>query len=391
MQPKIKKFIQNIPEETLQSFLNDYNLELPEDFTWQRNSVKYQKHLFNAIWGSNDNQKPTLFDIIERVHEMTDEVGQNNLHSLIGNDEKFLNLKSEYERSLWVLKNYPRKFQEAESQASFDYQRKSRQWSCYQSPKDKEIHFLDNEIAAFKNDALQHLNVSRKIQIETLCRVKKDHNGKELKIFQILASHDGLCKSLQTFNEENIITTFVCPVKEFLISYEAQSGRIEVVCNGKENRNQLAKIFADSFLKTKEEIDHLQIKKYELTRLYNYYDFMKDIDAKDLIENVKITLLKLSATEGKYSTTMEVGFNDNDSIYDAVRNYHGQNNPLLGPFIIKKARLSIKFKSNTKNPRGKLLHVTITNPNGCDLKERSENEKLIANKYLQKWGLLKQI
>ncbi|MEY3409867.1 MAG: hypothetical protein RIS02_1594, partial [Pseudomonadota bacterium] len=49
------------------------------------------------------------------------------------------------------------------------------------------------------------------------------------------------------------------------------------------------------------------------------------------------------------------------------------------------------FKSTDKKPRGELLHVAITNPNGCDLKDRSEKQKMIGNKYLEAWGLMERI
>jgi hypothetical protein len=32
--------------------------------------------------------------------------------------------------------------------------------------------------------------------------------------------------------------------------------------------------------------------------------------------------------------------------------------------------------------------VTITMPNGCDLKGKTDRERLIGDKYLRRWGLL---
>jgi hypothetical protein len=37
------------------------------------------------------------------------------------------------------------------------------------------------------------------------------------------------------------------------------------------------------------------------------------------------------------------------------------------------------------------LPVKITMPNRCDLKSRTERERLIGEKYLARWGLLKEI
>ena len=35
--------------------------------------------------------------------------------------------------------------------------------------------------------------------------------------------------------------------------------------------------------------------------------------------------------------------------------------------------------------------MKISYPNNCDLKSRTEKERLIGDKYLKKWGLLKEI
>ena len=74
-----------------------------------------------------------------------------------------------------------------------------------------------------------------------------------------------------------------------------------------------------------------------------------------------------------------------------MQDWYAGNNPLAGSFEIKKVKLSIKFKADDKSPRGKLIHVNITEPNGCDLKDRTEKEKIIGDKYLEKWGIIENI
>ena len=96
MQTKIKKFIRNTPEEDLKSFLNNFELDLPKDFRWKNGDRKYHTQLFNSIWNFGDNaQKEHLFEIIERIHEMVDELGQAALQAqpVIGCNDNFLSLK----------------------------------------------------------------------------------------------------------------------------------------------------------------------------------------------------------------------------------------------------------------------------------------------------------
>lgn len=391
MQTKIKKFIRQTPEEDLKPFLADYELDLPKDFKWQSSSKKYHSHLFNSIWSANDNQRSVLFDLIERIHEMIDELGQNALQAEIGNNDAFLSLKSEHARCLWALKNHPEKFQKAEHCASLDYKRKSREWSSFVAPKGRVIDDSKERMEEFKHLALKHFNISKKIKVEISNRTKTDHHGKEVEIFQLVAYHDGLHKSVQTFEKEDVITKFIAFVNEFSVSYEPQSGIIEVTSDYKDIRAQLAKSFANTFLKTEEDIGEIKIKKYDLSMLKCAYDFMKEIDVHDQIADVKVTLLKLRPLNNRNSTTIEAPFTQHSSIYDLAHEWYGQKNPLLGSFVVKKAKLSIKFKPSDKKPRGELLHVMITEPNGCDLKDRSEKQKLIGNKYLERWGILERI
>ena len=391
MQTNIKKFILQTPDEHLKPFLANYELDLPKDFKWQNSNKKYHTHLFNSIWSANDNHRSTLFDIIERIHEMVDELGQNALQAEIGNNDVFLSLRSEHSRCLWALKNHPEKFQKAEHCASLDYKRKSREWSSFVAPKGRMIDGSKEHLEEFKQLALKHFNISKKIKVELFSRTKTDHHGKEIEVFQLVAYHDGLHKSVQTFEKEDVVTKFIAFVNEFSISYEPQSGIIEVTSDYKDIRAQLAKSFANAFLKTEEDIGEIRIKKYDLSMLKRPHDFMKDVDVNDQIADIKVTLLKLKPLNNRNSTTIESPFTQHSSIYDLAHEWYGQKNPLLGSFVVKKAKLSIKFKPSDKKPRGELLHVMITEPNGCDLKDRSEKQKLIGNKYLERWGILERI
>lgn len=395
MQAKIKKFIRNVPEEDLKSFLDGYELNLPQDFKWQRDNKKYHSYLFDSIWSiNNEERKIRLFEIIERIHEMIDELGQAALHSqpaIVSNDN-FLDLKSDHARCLWAIQNHPLEFQKAEFCASSDYKRKSREWSSFVAPQGREIHASKENIENFKQLALEQFNISKKIKVDLFDRVKTDHHDKEIVVFQLVAYHDGLHRSIQIFEQEEVVTKFISSVNEFSISYEPHSGIIEVISDSKENRGKLAKAFANAFLKAENDIGEIVIKKYDLSKLRTLQDFMKDTDASDLIDEVKVTMLKLGTASGKSSTTLEAPFTSQLNVYEFAAKSFANNNPLQNPaFEIRRAKLSIRFKATDKKPRGELLHVTITNPNGCDLKDRSEKQKMIGNKYLERWGLMERI
>jgi hypothetical protein len=106
METKIRKFIRNIPEDNVKDFLIGYNLEFPDDFEWKAKSKNYHNQLFSSIRNHEDDKKQNLFNGIERVHGMSDELGQNALCCVVGNNEIFLDQKSDHARSLWVYSNF---------------------------------------------------------------------------------------------------------------------------------------------------------------------------------------------------------------------------------------------------------------------------------------------
>ena len=113
METKIRKFIKNTPEDNIKDFLFGYNLDFPDDFEWKAKNKNYHNQVFSSIRNYEDDKKQNLFNDIERVHWMSDELGQNALCSVVGSDESFLDQKSDHARSLWVYSSHPDKFRTA--------------------------------------------------------------------------------------------------------------------------------------------------------------------------------------------------------------------------------------------------------------------------------------
>ena len=58
-------------------------------------------------------------------------------------------------------------------------------------------------------------------------------------------------------------------------------------------------------------------------------------------------------------------------------------------WVVTRARFTIKFHPGSEGGRGKSLALTVTMPNGCNLKDMTPQERLIGEKYLRLWGILK--
>jgi hypothetical protein len=89
--------------------------------------------------------------------------------------------------------------------------------------------------------------------------------------------------------------------------------------------------------------------------------------------------------------TLEVSAKEQKTIHDISNEWFDVNDPLRKNFKLAKIKFVIHFVPDSESSRGKNIAVTISQPNGCDLKGKTHKEQLIGNKYLKKWGILKDI
>ena len=107
---------------------------------------------------------------------------------------------------------------------------------------------------------------------------------------------------------------------------------------------------------------------------------------------MQVKLLRLMPVDSPGERyTLECLRKGSRSIWDAAADRFGTGNPLDGGYLVTQVRLTIRFHAATGNGRRKSLPLTITMPNGCDLKGKTERERLIGEKYLQRWGLLRDV
>ena len=53
--------------------------------------------------------------------------------------------------------------------------------------------------------------------------------------------------------------------------------------------------------------------------------------------------------------------------------------------------LAIHFKPDAINPRGRTILIKLRHPNGCDLKDKTDKERLIGEKYLRRWHVIEDL
>jgi hypothetical protein len=165
---------------------------------------------------------------------------------------------------------------------------------------------------------------------------------------------------------------------------------IEVVAQARETREDLVRLFAEHMLGAPFKGERIPIRQYSLDHLLQPFDFPTDVE--DNIDSVKVSLLRLMPyeTQGE-RVTLECMRGAERSIWQMAEARFGDNDPLAGGFKVTQARLTIKFHATPGVRGGRTLPVTISMPKGCDLKDRTERERLVGEKYLKRWQILRDV
>ena len=89
--------------------------------------------------------------------------------------------------------------------------------------------------------------------------------------------------------------------------------------------------------------------------------------------------------------TLEVDRSGGRTLYQAAQEWFGPYDPLPNAGRITHAKLAIEFERREGQRRGRLLQLELREPHGCNLRDRSEEERLIGEKYLRRWGLVRDV
>ncbi len=391
MSANIANFFRNTPSESLQAYFGAYPSNLSEAVNWNEPPKNIAAPLLKAVDDLNDEDFGQLNSNAERINEMTDEIGQTAFLSVITDKDfdAYQKLQNAHDRALYVFLRDQEAFRKAEEIRYTDHYRKSRMWGGFVGPKNITVSRDLLDIEGFKQRIAEYFRINGKIKIEIFDRKKPYGEDQELNIAQIMVYREGLPESYTALENDDLIAKTFRPVIEMALTYEPVSGQIEVIANTKEVREEVAKAFSGTLLQTEIEGETVPLKQYDIAKLLRPFDFPTDLD--DGIESVKVTMLKLKPYENSNKVMLEVTASETRTIYDVSQDWFNTHDPLRNGFLLAQVKIVIKFMPDAESRRGKVVSVKISWPNGCDLKDKTEKERLIGDKYLKRWGILKEI
>jgi hypothetical protein len=244
-------------------------------------------------------------------------------------------------------------------------------------------------LEAFKT-AIRERFASRNVHVDIFDRHRPMFEGDDCALVQVSVYREGRPDDALEFVDGELDRRPRRPVYEAALTYEPAVGAIEVVCPDRESREDLVRCFARDLLATEFRQERLPLRQFHLGVLLRPFSF--PTDPEDGIEAVRVNHLRLMPldTVGE-RVVLECMRQSTRSIWTMAQERFGATDPLTGGWVVTQAKLTIRFLPEPGSRRGKTLPVTITMPHGSDLKDRTDRERIVGNKYLRRWGILRDL
>jgi hypothetical protein len=154
-------------------------------------------------------------------------------------------------------------------------------------------------------------------------------------------------------------------------------------------REEIAQSFAARLLDSENALTPIRPRDFNLDRLKRPMPF--PTDPSDGIKCVQVTLLRLRDAAGRFGrVTIEVD-GEHAEIHGTSAGWFGDFDPLRRPeWRVMQARLRITFHPEDRGKRAKTINVELRAPNGSNLRDQTRRHQIVSEKYLTRWGLIKE-
>ncbi len=387
--PTIPDFIRSTPPASLRDYFTATFAELPPDVPWDGKASDVVQPLLRAVDGMDDAERMRVMNDADRVGAMADEAGQTALFAVTTSPDILDDLENGYARSLWMFLNEPRGFDRAEEVRYADDRRYGRMWEAFLCDPNLVVPRDGAPVTAFERAVAHHFD-SRNVLVEICDRSRPNLEGDDTRLIQVAVYREGRAGDRRAFVEGRLDRLPFRPVIEAALTYEPSSGTIEVVAQARETREDLVRLFAEHMLGAPFAGQRVPIRQFTLDHLLLPFSFPHD--PEDGIESVRVTLVKLMPLDTQAErVTLECMRGAERSIWEMGEGRFREHDPMAGGYRITQVRFTIRFHAIPGVRGGRTLPVTITMPKGCDLKDRTDRERLVGEKYLKRWGLLRDV
>ena len=383
----LHRFVRSVRPSDLRVHLEQSGIQIAANIDWDASKEKFVSRFVKAVEDLTEKERDQLIADIDRISDMADEVGQAALMSLVEWRERLIAFEGAHARAHWLYLQSKDAFRQAEEiRYADENQNAQKMWDGFVGPRLADVKADEITMDGFRSKLLGVLDVER-VHIEYFGRIRSRDGEPDHEIKPVTIYSDDVPAHELVFPATGLENQARKPVRETAIIYEPSSGTIEVVGRVKTLREMVAKLFAEMLLGAELTGERLPRRRVDFTPLL--YSDNLPVEQQDGIALVKLTMLALSTLDGKLNQRFEVPFKDAHTLHHALANQYGPRNPLKSNLRAWMAKIEIEFEPQAGRKRGKKINVNLGAPNKCSLRGKTAKERLVLNRYLRAWGLLR--
>lgn len=391
----LSKLLGHLPPAVFRSFMAaKFSLEMPE--LDNKATKKDQRAGMEAVLATLEvSARQRIEEVAEQIILLSDGPGQDVLEGFSQDifDEsaqaEFEGLRNQYERALWIYQNEEKLFEEAINARQADIFRQSATcYSGYKAPKDLTV--LDDSTArhAFHEAVAQQLGCTvNAVAIQIFKRLRPDtQTGEEVDLYQVSVHYNRPPEIVDCVQESELVPQEIVRAVTSHITYEPANGHLEVLSKFTDGREALARIASDHLLQSPITGEKIPLKQYDYQSLNTPRNF--DLAEEPAVASVKVVELGYTSMDFR-TLVVKIGFKDTDDIHTAARSLIGPGFSFHGRHLTY-AKLSIRLKRVGKD-RARTITVILRDENKCNIKTKREKDRVLCDRLLAKWKLVREI
>lgn len=384
----IKQFIRRVPSPLLRAHFARIGLLMPDDFDWGAASDLLARRIVAVLDDYHGDPLERFRLDVDRVAHMSDEVGDGVLYATCADRSTLDAHSSSHARAYDAFLNRSAEFMRAEEARFADEKRRGRTWAAFVAESNLSVQREAGCLKAFEDEVASLFGTGR-VEAEVCDRSRRRHDKPDALLVQVTLYIEDRPNDLRSFREGRVTYLTYRPVHEAAITYEPATGAIEVVARARDHRPALAKLFAQHLLATHAG-SPVAVRRYRLDHLRKHQDFPSQ--PEHLIDRVDLKTMHLMpfAAEGE-RITLELLRKADGTIWELAERRLAGGVGALQHYVVKRVTLTVRFKARQGAGRPRVLPITITADAGCNLKDCTEQERLVGEKYLRDWDILEDV
>ncbi|MBF0627978.1 MAG: hypothetical protein HQL91_07135 [Magnetococcales bacterium] len=243
MSPAIAKVVRHLSDSMLVAYFDGLGVQLGTLVSASGGSARARTQKILAEIGQLDD---TLLGQVgtdaERFVEMADDLGQEAMQAVVIDRKGFVEQESAIACGIWLHLHEPDSFRRAMEIRHADRYRLGRIWDGFVGPKKMTVS-ADPEHRREFGERVKTWFRSSQVKVEIYERIRHKDKGGKSRLVQVVVYREGLPDSILEFENGDLARRHLRPVHEFSLTYEADTGIIEVIAQDRASREEMARAF----------------------------------------------------------------------------------------------------------------------------------------------------